>query len=239
MARKAAVQKRSRRAAAKPKSVRRAQPAAEPKRRGRPPREVPPALAKAIESATTLLATAGSEDAVTRYKVAQIVVNLKAAPDKYGERAVETFGRAVKIGAKTLYRYADVVDAWEAKEFQGLAQRHGPTGRPLRWSIFVELASVKERRARGLLVQSAFDEGLSVRAIRKVAAGKTDDDHSPADFLKSITKKAARLSAALANFGERTPETADHDLAECRNSLAELSEKLTETLEKMASEEAA
>ncbi len=191
---------------------------------------MPPALAKAIENAAALLASAGSKDALARYKVAQIVVGVKTAPAKYGERAVETLGRAVKVGAKTLYRYADVVDAWDAKVFRALTQRHDPHGRPLRWSIFVELASVNQQRARSVLLETALEKGLSVRAIQQAASGKTGDEPSPADFLKSIAQKAARLSAALANFDELNSEIPADDANECRNSLTELTEKIAGTV---------
>ncbi len=231
MAETAGLRKRSRKAAAepRPREARAAvTPGPGPKPRGRPRQEIVPALARAIETATDLLASAGAEDALTRYKVARIVAHVKGAPGRYGERAVGTLARSIKIGKKTLYHYAEVVETWDPREFRKLASRRGSGGRALPWSMFLELALIRDGRKRAALIETAFAKDLSVRAIRKIVPGGVED--RPDEFLESFLRKSARFASLVEVLRDRLVkgdvEWNRELLTSCRDSLGDLSKKL-------------
>jgi len=207
---------------------------AAPKKRGRKAAEVPRALQDEIVEAKGLLAKATAGDTEARYKVARIVRRVQTDPRKYGKNAVGALERHLKIGAKTLFRYAAVPEAWDEARFKELATRRTPAGATLGWSMFLALAEEKDGRRRNALAQKAVEEGLSVRAVRNAVAGTDGDkETAPAESVTAAAVRAERLDAVLGAVAEvlgAVEDPADDEtLATAARRCALALERLVET----------
>lgn len=86
----------------------------------------------------------------------------------YGDKALATFVERWHRDAGTLRTYATVARVWTKEEFNELTARRGGKDDQYRltWSHFVLLAAVKHNRSRNALINAAFAELLTEKALR-------------------------------------------------------------------------
>lgn len=106
-----------------------------------------------------------------RYAVGQLVVELKARPERFGTRAVIEAAAALGDDATTLYRFARVAERWALAEVESLLSRRMRDGRSLSWRHLVALAGVESDDERERLLARTIDESLSALALERLAVG--------------------------------------------------------------------
>ena len=100
-------------------------------------------LRRRCEQIRDLLATAAGDEVRTRYRIGRLLLRVKRAPGTYGTGAVKELARALTKDAATLYRYALVPERWPPIQMKlNSPEGNTPTGEPLSWSHWVELAQV-------------------------------------------------------------------------------------------------
>ena len=157
-------------------------------------------LTQFCERARGLWVEAGRSEVGPRYQVAMIVRAVKSE-SRYGKKGMKRLEETLEVDGSTLYRYAQVADAWSEEELNAIVTRRNTKSLALTWSHLEAIATETDRTRRTLLVEQALSESLSVRAIRQIVkptsmkrrqteTAKSEDTNSPAGLL-------ATLSAAL------------------------------------------
>ena len=124
------------------------------------------ALQEQCELVRELLSKADVDEIRTRYRIGQVIASLRERPNLYGMRAVGTLADAVGRDEATLYRYAQVVDCWDADALEALLKR---TGAPsLSWSHLLVLAGVSDEERRKELLEEVLAQGVSVRKLGRL-----------------------------------------------------------------------
>lgn len=135
-------------------------------------RQMCPALREQYDSLRRLLATATAADVKARYRVAQLVAEIKTREDRYGARAVPLLAAALRRDESTLYRYATVAETWDETALADVMLMRLPNREPLSWSHLLELAAVTSPETRERLLQETLAAGLSVRALAALSRGE-------------------------------------------------------------------
>ncbi len=122
-------------------------------------------LRKYYEALRQALAEDTGRDVWDRYRIGQLIADVKASELPYGRGAVPELASALGMNEGTLYRYALVAETWGERELKSLLARKTPLGEPLSFSHFVELAQVPDKKMRDDLLAHAFAHGVSVREL--------------------------------------------------------------------------
>jgi hypothetical protein len=154
-------------------------------------------LRERYERARTLLENATTLTVQARYEIGGIVAQIRRDQSRYGQQAVALLAAALGRDETSLYRYAAVTRCWEPSVFASLSERRNVLRQPLSWSHWMQLAAVPDRRLRGLLVERALTEGLTVRAIRALVESRARTTHRSADALLRIHSQRAQRSVRL------------------------------------------
>ena len=125
----------------------------------------PVLLLKQVETLRKLLVPRKPADARVRYRIGAIVAELKARPDRYGERAVPLAAAALGEDQASLYRHARVAERWTPAEFEGLLGRTMAGGGAPSWSHLVLLATVEPKEARDRFFERMLLENWTVRQL--------------------------------------------------------------------------
>jgi DNA-binding NarL/FixJ family response regulator len=108
-------------------------------------------------------------DARTRYAIGATIAEIKARPAQYGSGRIALVAAALREDVPSLYRHAAVAERWSAGEVEELLERKGADGKGLSWSHLVALGAVTGAVVRAGLVERALAEGLSMRALSRLA----------------------------------------------------------------------
>ena len=119
-----------------------------------------------------LLAASATESSKARYHIGALVAEIDGAPKKYGRGAVRRVALAVGRDVNTLYEYAAVARSWTREEFVVVAARKNGGGVALAFSHFTALARIDQRRARGVLLERALRDSLTVRELSAIVVAK-------------------------------------------------------------------
>ena len=177
--------------------------------------------AKTVEIAM-LLAVGAAESSKARYHIGALVAEIDNHPKKYGRGAVRRVALAVGRDANTLYEYAAVARSWSREEFVALAARKNGGGVGLAFSHFVALSRIGQRRARGVLVERALRDSLTVRELSAIVMAKLDAPsvdggdvttglHQIVRTSDGLLERAKGWHSSLAEVGQEksTPELAE------------------------------
>ncbi len=142
-----------------------------------------PAFKDTIESIRKALASASKKDLMSKYEVGAKVeeVRTRDADEKYGERAVETIAKAVRLTASRLYQFADVSRTWTPEQFADVSSRAAAKG--LGFSHFHELAHKDHAAHRDELVEEAIKERLKLSELRARRGARAT---KPTDILERL-----------------------------------------------------
>ncbi len=158
----------------------------------------------------------GPETAESRHAIGLIVAAVKGEPRKYGKQAVGLLAAALGRDEATLYRFAQVASRWTAAELAQWLQRGEVTEHPLSWSHRVGVSAVSQRRLREELLRKVVEDGLSVRALARLA----EDDRGPYRAGSRLVREAAvlvrrtkALREAWANPYGSSPEEVRHAIS--------------------------
>jgi hypothetical protein len=153
-------------------------------------RQMSPELRAQYDSLRRLLASATTNDVRARYRIGQVVAEIKTREDRYGARAVPLLAAALGRDETTLYRYASVAETWDEGALEELLLKRMPMGEPISWSHLLELATVRSPEARARLLNETLVRGLSVRALAAMARGVPPIDlgASPARSLSQLER---------------------------------------------------
>jgi hypothetical protein len=127
------------------------------------------ALREQCERIRVLLERPDAATLQIRYEVAVLVADVKQRTERYGLDAVGEIARTLRRARAALYRNAAVAERWPPHVFHARVERsagHAPS-----WSHWVLLASVSNAARRDALLERVCMEGLSVRAVRRLAVG--------------------------------------------------------------------
>lgn len=165
--------------------------------RGRREASVNPALRGRCEAIRSLLATANADEARTRHKIGQIILEVRDAEHKYGAHAVAELATELKRDQATLYRYGRVAQCWSVAALNTILRRTMAGGETLSWSHLSEIASMKNSTARARVLERAIEEGLSVREVaslvRKSERHDSDQSISPLAKLRRFVSVTESL----------------------------------------------
>lgn len=171
-----------------------------------------------------LFAGAAQSDSLGRYEIGALVrdVKINAA---YGKRGVHSLAEDLAIDASVMYAHAVVATVWTPTEFKKLASRLTAKKHALSFSHWIELAQVGDDH-RGGLIERAFSEDLSVRALKDAVAalnGTLPRPRAISNMFGTALALAAQQSRWAKSFDEIrkmavTPDLADQlDVAIARN----------------------
>ena len=150
-----------------------------------------------------LLTTGAVEAAKARHKIGAIINCIDDDGKRYGSGAVRKVAAAVGRDVDSLYDYARVAKTWPTGEFSKIAARKNGGGVPLTFSHFVQLAHVGNSRTRESLMERAYGESLSVRALERLVDEHLDRAPSEEDVsarLKTIAVVADRVLARASSW---------------------------------------
>lgn len=183
---------------------------------------------KRIES----LLRSAPESVEVRHKVGRLVVAMKRDPERYGKQAVALVATALGRDEATLYRFAQVATRWTEDEVAQLVARAKAKSQPLTWWHFVEASAVSRKRDRDELIRRAVDEGLSVRAVARLAARSGRAARTTGQLVReaeSLTRRIAVLREHCANLRamdaddiDRTRSAMARVVAEAERARAEI-----------------
>ena len=120
-----------------------------------------------LEELKKLLSEVTSKDMVGRHAIGVVVNDVKNTPDTYGKEAVKQLAQDLGFEKSTMYEYANVAEAWPARDFTKLCERRTGNGMPITFSHLVELIRIKNEASRAKLLEKVFEDSLSVRALRE------------------------------------------------------------------------
>ena len=104
--------------------------------------DVHAAVAEVSRTVRGLLVAADSSEVVTRHEVGELLRHAKGAPRTYGKHVVEEVAADVGVGARVLYQYIAVAEAWSATSIHRELQKRNRVGQALSWSHFLVLTRV-------------------------------------------------------------------------------------------------
>lgn len=142
--------------------------------------EMSPGLREVYEQLRKLEARAKAHDVLVKYRVGQLVREVKENEGKYGAGAVEKLSARLGSGFKkdVLYGAASVARTWGKSEFSELVKKEDDKGRRLSFSHFVALARVALPEKREQLLQRALKECLPVRKLAVLIGEGTERGQS-------------------------------------------------------------
>lgn len=171
------------------------------------------ALSKVYDSLRALVAETTREEASRRYKIGELVRQVRDDEHKYGRRSVEALAMLLRFDKSTLHDYATVAETWSARDFNALLKRRNGLGLGLRFSHLVVLTRVANSRKRDALAARALEQNLTVRQLEQIVrvGGAADGDmattkptvKTPADAIRQV---AARWEAAVDELERDTRE---------------------------------
>lgn len=184
-------------------------------------------LRREFKRIQSLLRTA-PESVEIRHQVGLLVMAMRRDPERYGKQAVALVARALGRDEATLYRFAQVASRWTEAEVAQWTTRAKSAGHPLTWWHLVEASAVARKRKRDDLVRRAIDEGLSVRAVSRLA-GRAGRSSRTMSRLVHEAETLARRVATLREGCEELREASTGDasitfpaLERARNAVADL-----------------
>jgi len=124
------------------------------------------ALRKQCGVLRRLFARAGADEIRTRYRIAAIVLSVQRRADRYGARAVDRLGAALRCDRATLYRHGQVAKCFERRALDDILRRASRRAPNFSWSHLVLLAGVDEAGERARFLEQALS-GLSVRELER------------------------------------------------------------------------
>jgi hypothetical protein len=136
-------------------------------------KKIPAELKAVVEKAATIFNDLTENELGGRYALGVLV---RDAMDhaKYGDAALAAFADKLHLDESTLRIHASVTRVWDEKKFNALAKRRGGTKPSYRlsWSHFVLLAADMDGRTRRGLINAAFADALSEKALRALRADR-------------------------------------------------------------------
>lgn len=165
------------------------------------------------------------ESVEVRHQVGLLVVAMRRDPERYGRQAVALVATALGRDEATLYRFAQVASRWtEAEVVQWLA-RATSKGHPLTWWHLVEASAVARKRDRDDLVRRAIDEGLSVRAVSRLAGRSSRTMSRLVHEAETLARRVATLREGCEGLREAATGDASmtfQALERARNAVGDL-----------------
>lgn len=159
-----------------------------------------PALLEEYKIIQKKLAVADDKDVRSRHALGVLVMKVRCSPKKYGTSAVTQLEKALGLDEATLYRHAQVAEAWSKKEVGLLLKKANKFGLPLSWSHLVLLSTVTKPE-RNKYVTVALAEGLSVRKLKELMDGRaTNGTRTQADEPASVTTAVYQLTKRARTF---------------------------------------
>lgn len=149
------------------------------------------------------------ETAESRHAIGLIVAAVKGEPRRYGKQAVGLLAAATGRDEATLYRFAQVAGRWTAAELAQWLERGEVAKHPLSWSHLVEASAVSQRRVREELLRKVVEEGLSVRALARLAEDSRGPYRSGDHLVREaavLVRRTTALREAWANLYGSSPE---------------------------------
>lgn len=191
-----------------------------------------------------ILAKGERSFSLVRHEVGIIVNKIRTARGKYGGEAVEQLAKALDYDASSLYRWADVANAWTTRAaIKGVLALPNSEGDPLTWCHFETLAKLGARK-RGTFLERALSECLSVGKLREairqdgsergaeqVSAGAGGTVTGAAGIMKltahleSVASEQAKWEEALAAI----PEAGSPDLIKTLEHARDVQTRLRDT----------
>ena len=105
---------------------------------------MPPLLKGQYERIRDRMGHGAREDARMRYDVGRIIAEVRRSEGIYGKGAVLLLATALGRDHTTLYRWANVAEAWSPAELEALLAKRDRLGQSLVWSHLVEIAQAPE-----------------------------------------------------------------------------------------------
>ena len=166
-----------------------------------------PGLRARCELLRTLFAEATTSDVRARHRIGVVIADLKSAEHRYGASAVTKVAAELGRNEATLYRYAQVAEAWDEAALERLITARNPRGEALSWSHLVELSSVEDAKARNALTAATIAEGLSVRRVsarvhqeKRLAIERADGRARRRPLLQDVRRMTAAADVARARM---------------------------------------
>lgn len=168
------------------------------------------------------------ESVEVRHQVGLLVVAMRRDPERYGKQAVALVATALGRDEATLYRFAQVASRWTEADVAHWLARAKSKGHPLTWWHLVEASAVARKRERDDLVRRAIDEGLSVRAVSRLAARAGRSSRTMSRLVHEAETLARRVATLREGWeGLREASAGDASitfqaLERARNAVADL-----------------
>lgn len=162
------------------------------------------------------LLEADPETIESRHAIGRVVGAVKGEPRRYGRQAVGLLAAALGRDEATLYRFAQVAGRWTSVELAQWLERGELTKHPLSWWHFVEASAVSQRRVREELLRKVVAEGLSVRALARLAEDSRGPYHAGDRLVREaavLVRRTTALREAWAHLCGSSPEEVRHAIS--------------------------
>lgn len=173
----------------------------------KPPVPMTSELQEKYETIRGLMSEEAEGGARLSYRVGVEVRSIKEDVGRYGRNSVKILAAGLGRTAACFYAYATVAKVWNPTDFEALVSRRNSEGLPLTFSHFVELAKERSLEERKALLERAFDESLSVRALERDVAGRRRR-------ASTRTPTTGMVVGRLIASSKVTLEAAEHEHAE-------------------------
>ena len=175
----------------------------------------------------------GATTIEVRHAIGRIVAVVRADPERYGKRAVAALATALGRDEATLYRFAQVAARWTTEELAAWIARGRASGHPLSWWHLVKASAIPRKRDREELLERSIDEGLSVRALGRLAEAASQSGRGGGPLVREIEGVARRATA----LRERCSRLVGRDPAESRRQITRGTlERATAALARLATD---
>jgi hypothetical protein len=174
-------------------------------------------LLEAVNRIHAMVVEAETRDVKQRYEIATACRELRDTYG-YGEQGVKALAARLKWHPSTVHAYANVATVWSPDKFAKEAEKHDASGKPLAWSIFVELTSEGNGNRRRSLLSRARRECWTVPQLRaardaksSATADQADDTGEPKSERQSglavarepVAKQLAALTSLMVQSDKR------------------------------------